>query len=87
MDSNSVRIAISNCSPLGGDAETALAATAQAIAEAGFQLGHLLADARLAQAQFTLRRAEATTFHDPHKQAQQLQIDVVKLTEHYITPG
>jgi hypothetical protein len=33
-----------------------------------------------------LRRAEAATFHDPHKQAQQLQVDVVKLTEHHITP-
>jgi hypothetical protein len=38
---------------LGRDLESALATAAQAITEAGFQLGHLLADARLAQAQFT----------------------------------
>jgi hypothetical protein len=63
MDANSVR-GDQQLFALGRDAETTLATAAQAITEAGFQLGHLLADARLAQAQLTLRRAEAATFHD-----------------------
>src|SRR5690606_26338234 len=67
---------------LGRDPESTLAATAQTIAEPGFESGHLLADARLAQPQFTLRCAEPAAFHHADKQAQQLQVEVVELTEH-----
>ena len=71
---------------LGCDAETALATAAQPIAETGFQLGHLLADARLAKPQFALRSTEPTALDHPHEQAQQLQIDIMKLSKHHITP-
>ncbi|MCY1177490.1 hypothetical protein D9M73_178000 [compost metagenome] len=67
---------------LGGDLESALAAAAQAITKAGFQLGHLLADARLAQAQLTLGGTETAALHHADKQTQQLQVQIMELAEH-----
>ena len=67
---------------LGRYLEPPFTATAQPIAEAGFELGHLLADARLAQAQITLSSAETATFDHTNKQPQQVQVEIMQLTEH-----
>ena len=67
---------------LGRQAEAALAALAQAVAQARLQLGHLDADAGLAQAQFALRGAEAAALHHGDEEPQQLQVEVAQLAEH-----
>src|SRR5437870_1617730 len=66
----------------GRQFETAFAATAQPVAETGFELGHLLADARLAETEFTLGGAETAALHHADKQAQQMEVQIVNLSEH-----
>ena len=61
---------------LGRQAKARLAALAQAKTQAGFQLGHLRADGRLANPQFALGGAETAALHHGDKQAQQLQVEV-----------
>ena len=67
---------------LGRQAKAGLAALAQAKAQARLQLGHLRADAGLADAQLTLGRTEAAAFDHGDEQAQQLQVEVAQLAEH-----
>ncbi|SPO67532.1 protein of unknown function [Pseudomonas sp. JV241A] len=67
---------------LGGQAKAALAAAAQAITQTGFQARHLLADAWLAQAQHALGGAEATGLDYSDEQPQQMQVEVVQLSQH-----
>ncbi|MNP06718.1 hypothetical protein D3C76_987140 [compost metagenome] len=66
----------------GGQAKTAFAATAQAIAKACLQACHLLADAWLAQAQHALGGTEAASLDYSDEQPQQVQVEVVQLSEH-----
>ena len=61
---------------LGCQAKARLAAFTQAKTQAGFQLGHLRADGRLANPQFALGGAETAALHHGDKQAQQLQVEV-----------
>ncbi|MCY1440664.1 hypothetical protein D9M71_569480 [compost metagenome] len=67
---------------LGRQLEAALATAAQAVAQARLELGHLLADARLAQPEYALGCTETAALHHDGKQPEQLQVQVVQLSQH-----
>ncbi|MCY1354371.1 hypothetical protein D9M69_407460 [compost metagenome] len=62
-----------------GQGEAGAAALAQAQAEALFQVAHLLADRRAADAQHALRRGEAAAFHHAAEDPQQADVEVADL--------
>ncbi|MNS84927.1 hypothetical protein D3C72_1187720 [compost metagenome] len=66
----------------GGQAKAAFAAAAQTIAETRFQARHLLADTGLAQPEYALSGAEAAGLDYSDEQPQQVQVEVVQLSEH-----
>ncbi|MNN64866.1 hypothetical protein D3C81_1803350 [compost metagenome] len=67
---------------LGRQPEPTLATAAQAVSKARFELGHLLADARLAQPEHALGSTETAALHHDRKQPEQLQVQIMQLSKH-----